>query len=176
MSAPAATDRAWARMMVRKHLAQMREDKLDAEEGWEIDESDLDEGHCIYITMRARKADGTPLDDIYVNRLEFSHYPTYPPTIEFVNPDTLAYDPAKDQAHVPVLAKSPPDQSIALSPAYDARGQLLCHSLNYEYYIRGGHHPGPEIHWKEGTHTLVTTLMFHQKILRQPYYGGRRPQ
>ena len=176
MTTPAPTDRTWALAMVHKHLAQMREDKTDTTEGWIIDEQDLERDLVLWVSIPSKREDGTPHPDgAYLHRLEFSHSPTYPPTVEFVNPDTRQYDPVKDQKWVPLIAKSPPQQSIAFHPAYDARGQLVCHSLNYEYYIRGGHNPGPEIHWKAGTHNLVTTLMFQQKMLTEPYYGGKRP-
>lgn len=108
--------------------------------------------------------------DEYCLRLCFKAGREWPPSAQFVNPETLDYEVGKDVAHLPVL-KSPEAQ---VHPDYrpgDGRSlQLICCSATYEFY--------DVLHGVEGRHIWKATdtfLVTHEAITRamKTHYEGR---
>lgn len=109
--------------------------------------------------------------DRYLLRLGFQAYRTWPPSAQFVNPDTLAYSYPADQHHVPVLTS----EECKTHPGYQEHEsrpkiQLICCSATQEFYdvLHGveAHHV-----WDE-SNTFLTTIVAIRKAFGS-HYGGR---
>ena len=172
----APTDHDWAIGEARAHLSEiLRDGKYEERFGWVVDDRDLDENRMLYVSIPARRADGSlHPDGAYCLRLRFLRYPKRPPVIHYVNPKTREFDPTTDARWLPALGPLPAGTSVRYHLQYDARGQLICHSLNDEWYYRGGHSPHPATAWKPGEHTFVACLLLHQRLQTEPHYGGGR--
>jgi hypothetical protein len=106
----------------------------------------------------------------YVLRLGFAAYRKWPPSAQFVNPDTLAYAHPVDQHHLPILT-SP---ECHMHPNYAAANgktlQLICCSATQEFYDTA-HPVEPGLIWSE-QNTFYTTVAAIQKAMAS-FYGGR---
>jgi hypothetical protein len=110
--------------------------------------------------------------EAFTLKLAFQAYRTWPPSAQFVNPETLAYNYPIDRQHVPILT-SPGCHS---HPEYDKPGggkmQLICCSATLEFY-EVLHSVQPEHVWRD-TDTFLTTIDAIQKALAS-HFGGRFP-
>lgn len=105
--------------------------------------------------------------DSYLARFTFLYYPTWPPSVTFINPETKEYDPA----YWPVV-NSP---SLAFHATYgDAPKGMVCNSMFFEYYFWGGHTPDNSVHWDQARYTFAATLNELRIHLGPPYYQGPR--
>jgi hypothetical protein len=106
----------------------------------------------------------------YLLRLGFSAYRRWPPSAQFVNPETLAYTHPMDQHHLPML--SSPECHV--HPNYgSANGktlQLICCSATQEFYD-AAHTVESDLMWRE-QNTFYTTIAAIQKAMVM-HYGGR---
>lgn len=170
------TDHDWAVGEAREHLAILREGRYEEKHGWVVDETELDEKRLLYVSIPTRRVDGSEHPDgPYHLRLHFLRYPKRPPALLYVNPETRVFDPATDERWLPNLGKvKPPGVGVEYYPKYDEHGQLICHSMNDDWYFRGGHVPNEAAAWKAGQHTFLRCLFLHQQLQTEPYYGGRR--
>jgi hypothetical protein len=110
--------------------------------------------------------------DKYLLRLSFQAYRKWPPSAQFVNPDTHDYVYPKDQHHVPVLT-SPECQTHAAYSKGAGTVQLVCCSATLEFYevLHGVHQ---DHLWRE-THTFFTTIVAIRKAFAS-HYQGRFPE
>lgn len=120
---------------------------------------------AILVQLEGHRADGTV--DRYVARFSFLHYPTWPPSVTFVNPETRAYDPAYwPKANGP---------NFAFHAEYgDAPAGMVCNSMFFEYYFWGGHTPDASVRWDAACHTFAASLNELRIYLQQPLYEGPR--
>jgi len=106
--------------------------------------------------------------DIFVALFRLSWYPTWPPSVTFVDPDTLESKPSM----WPRVDGKP---DIAFYATYgDAPDGMVCNSMFFEYYFWGGHGPTDAIRWDPKRHTLAASLNELKDALRSPYYTGRQ--
>ena len=121
----------------------------------------------LLVPLQGRQANGT-IDD-YLLRLGFAYYPDWPPTAQFVNPQTLNYDKATDKCWLPKIDGCP---EIAVHPDYQNRGQLICCSLTLEFYAVL--HGVQENHvWNPEKHNFSATIHQIDWALGTQFYKGR---
>lgn len=110
-------------------------------------------------------------EDRYILRLGFQAYRKWPPSAQFVNPETKGYVYPDDQRFVPKLTSPECYAHVAYRQTPQASAvQLICCSATLEFY-EVLHQVKPEHLWKE-TDTFLTTIMAIRKALTS-YYGGR---
>jgi len=111
--------------------------------------------------------------DDYVLRLGFEAYRTWPPSAQFVNPQSLGYIWPQDQPVVPKLV-SPECQT---HPAYERPGggkiQLVCCSATLEFY-EVMHSVDPHHVWSEDS-SFLATIVAIQKAFSSAYQGRFPP-
>lgn len=92
--------------------------------------------------------------DLFLLRLQFSCYPEWPPSAQFVNALTRQYDKAKDLIWLPRIEGN---NRIAVHADYsNSMGQVICSSMTLEFYnVRHGGNE-PEV-WTE-KHTFAATI------------------
>jgi hypothetical protein len=106
----------------------------------------------------------------YLLRLGFQAYRRWPPSAQFVNPETLTFRYPEDQRHVPIVKS----QECYTHAAYrrtpkDCPRQLICCSATLEFYeIQHGVQP---YHVWRQTDTFFTTIMAIRKALASSYQG-----
>lgn len=107
--------------------------------------------------------------DLFLLRLEFSYYPEWPPSAQFVNPLTRQYDKTKDLMWLPHMEGN---QRIHVHADYQGKGQLICSSMTLEFYqVR---HGGKESEIWTLTHTFAATINEIEMGLRpSDGYKGR---
>lgn len=106
----------------------------------------------------------------FLLRLGFQAYRKWPPSAQFVNPETARYDYPQDQCFVPKLTSSECYTHIAYRHNQQANPiQLICCSATLEFY-EVLHHVKPEHLWRE-TDTFLTTIMAIRKAMTS-FYGG----
>ena len=106
----------------------------------------------------------------YLLRLGFSAYRKWPPSAQFVNPDTLAYTHPVDQHHLPILASPECHVHANYAGANGKALQLICCSATQEFYDTA-HPVEPDHIWSEHN-TFYTTVAAIQKAMTS-FYGGR---
>lgn len=150
-------DQGWQRQIARNGWRLTRHDPL-----------------TLIVGLRARPIDASAEE--FTLRLSCDYYPTWPPDVRFVNPETLAYDQASDQRHLPVL--SAPycylHPAYGYSVAYRYGPQLVCSSMTLGYYF-SGHNPTPEQRWDPDRYSIGTTIHTVHRALQSPHYQGRHP-
>lgn len=110
-------------------------------------------------------------EDHYLLRLGFQAYRKWPPSAQFVNPETKGYIYPNDQRFVPKLTSQECYTHVAYRRAPQANPvQLICCSAVLEFY-EVLHHVKPEHLWRE-TDTFLTTIMAIRRALTS-FYGGR---
>jgi hypothetical protein len=108
--------------------------------------------------------------DAYLLRLGFDHYPTWPPSAQFVNPLTLAYRLGEDAKWVP---KASVGNEIAFHTNYRNKdGQLVCCSLTLEFY-KVSHSVDDAVIWNGEKQSFVATIAAIKRALVPPHYAGR---
>jgi len=108
--------------------------------------------------------------DRFVLRLGFQAYRAWPPSAQFVNPDTGAYIYPDDQSHVPKLT-SPECQTHAVYQQHQGaeKRQLICCSATLEFY-EVLHGVEPHHVWRDSD-TFLTTITAIRKALASSYQG-----
>lgn len=112
--------------------------------------------------------------DEYLLRLEFQTGRDWPPSAQFVNPDTLKYVVGSDTGHLPRLGHP----EVHVHPAYDSpttssKIQLICCSATFEYY--DVKHGGDDaILWQRSDNFLVS-LAAIRRAMASEHYQGRYP-
>jgi hypothetical protein len=126
-----------------------------------IEESDL----RIRVTLPAVRADGG--EDVYLARFDFTWYPTWPPSVIFLDPSTLApaktaWPQVKDVGHV------------AFHPDYEGTpGGMVCNSMFFEFYFWGGHAKDGSHAWDPRRHTFAASINVLRDVLKPPYHVDR---
>lgn len=119
----------------------------------------------ILVHLEGRRPSGEV--DSYLARFRFLYYPTWPPSVTFINPDTKRYDPA--------YWPNGGGPSLAFHPTYgDAPEGMVCNSMFFEFYFWGGHAPDEAIRWNPQRHTFAASLNELRIHLLPPYYQGPR--
>lgn len=106
----------------------------------------------------------------YVLRLGFSAYRRWPPSAQFVNPETLAYKHPVDQHHLPMLSSPECHVHASYTSTNGKTMQLICCSATQEFYD-AAHPVEPDLMWRE-QNTFYTTIAAIQKAMVM-HYGGR---
>jgi hypothetical protein len=111
--------------------------------------------------------------DEYLLRLGFQAYRTWPPSAQFVNPQSLTYSYPQDQQFVPRLASPECRTHIAYERPGHAKIQLICCSATLEFYevlhSVEAHHV-----WRE-TDSFLTTIMAIKRAFGDFYEGRFAP-
>jgi hypothetical protein len=108
--------------------------------------------------------------DLFLLRLQFSYYPEWPPSAQFVNPLTRQFDKTKDAIWLPRIEGN---SRIQVHADYNnGMGQLICSSMTVEFYkVR---HSGNESEAWTTTHTFAATINEIEMGLRPDSgYKGR---
>ncbi len=106
--------------------------------------------------------------DDYLLRLQFLTGRGWPPSAQFVNPETLDYRIPDDFHHLPVL-ESP---QVRVHTKYDGPNgpiQLICCSATYEYY--DVLHGGEDTHLWRSTDSFHVTISAIQRAMGSHYKG-----
>ncbi len=152
---PSVSDPEEARVAYLKHRTAALEGYIWEEDG----------PLALLIHLEGHRPNGVV--DHYVARFSFLYYPTWPPSVTFVNPQTRTYDPA----YWP-KASGP---NIAFHAAYgDAPAGMVCNSMFFEFYFWGGHAPTADIRWDAKRHTFAASLNELRIHLYPPFYEGPR--
>lgn len=115
-------------------------------------------------------ATGNSKKDDYTLRLHFGYYPEWPPSAQFVNPDTLIYDKTSDLKWLPLVQGT---TELAVHADYSGQGQLVCNSMTLEFYLVNHGYNKKEHLWKPGL-SFEATLKTIQWALGSQYYMGRQ--
>ncbi|HJU08322.1 MAG TPA: hypothetical protein VJ727_07575 [Rhodanobacteraceae bacterium] len=106
--------------------------------------------------------------DDYLLRLGFHAYRTWPPSAQFVNPETLSYSYPQDQHFVPQLTSGECRTHVAY-PHGTNKIQLICCSATLEFYeIK--HNVAQEHLWSE-TNNFWTTVNAIKRAMASFYQG-----
>lgn len=107
--------------------------------------------------------------DPYLLRLGFTCYPDWPPSTQFVNPSTLAYEYPRDVKYLPRIEGT---NEISVHAQFGALPiQVVCCSATLEFYEVG--HGVEDRHlWDPAVHNFAATLNAVRRGLRPPFYKG----
>jgi hypothetical protein len=112
---------------------------------------------------------GNPPDD-YLLRLGFGYYREWPPSAQFVNPETKQYTIGKDARWLPKLEGC---NEIHVHADYESKGQLICSSITLEFY-KVRHGLDPKHLWDSKRQNFAATLATIRWALRSDFYKGRQ--
>lgn len=147
----------------------LREDLPKVLQGRTLEES----GWCqpdlltLLVPLFAQRDDRTT--DFYLLRLYFNCYPEWPPSAQFINPQTLKYEGSVDKKWLPKIEGS---QEIAVHDNYSNQGiQLICSSVTLEFYqVR--HSVKSEHIWDDKRQNFSATLAAIRHGLKPQFYKG----
>ena len=106
----------------------------------------------------------------FLLRLGFQAYRSWPPSAQFVNPETRAFVYPADQHHVPILANSECNVHLAYPrPGGNGTTQLLCCSATLEFYEVL--HSVEQHHLWRDTDTFLTTINAVRKAMAASFQG-----
>ena len=108
--------------------------------------------------------------DNYLLRLDFQAYRTWPPSAQFVNPETGVYSHPDDKRFIPRLTSSECHTHDAYARPNGGTMQLICCSAVLEFY-EVSHHVEDQHVWRQ-TDTFFTTIVAIRKAFVSSY-GGR---
>lgn len=110
-------------------------------------------------------------EDKYLLRLGFHAYRKWPPSAQFVNPETEHFLYPQDQRFVPRLASAECTTHVAYRRTTQSDPiQLICCSATLEFY-EVLHGVKPEHLWKE-TNTFLSTIMAIRSAFTSSYGGS----
>lgn len=115
---------------------------------------------------RNQVADAPP----FILKLDFRHYPDWPPSAQFVNPATNIYAFPADRYWLPRLE----NDEIRTHENYDNKGQLICSSVTLEFYDVL-HDVADQFVWKHPRQTFAATLNQIEWALHDCYNGRFSP-
>jgi hypothetical protein len=135
------------------------------ESGWtRLDELTL----LIPLTgYRNQVADGPA----FLLKLDFRHYPEWPPGAQFVNPTTNTYTFPADRFWLPRLESD----EIRTHENHPNIGQLICSSVTREFY-EILHDVDDKYVWKHPKQTFAATLNTIEGALTECYNGRFSPK
>lgn len=108
----------------------------------------------------------------FVLRMGFQAYKQWPPSAQFVNPDTLAFELGKDNHHVPKLTSNECHTHLNYVHPQGGTVQLICCSATLEFYDVL-HHVEPRYVWDERS-TFLSTIVAIRRAMAE-HYQGRFP-
>lgn len=111
--------------------------------------------------------DGPP----FLLKLEFRHYPDWPPSAQFVNPVTKTYAYPGDRYWLPKLVSDEIHTHENYGPFEGRFLQLICSSVTLEFYDVL-HEVDAKFVWKHPRQTFAATLNQIEWAL-QNHYNGR---
>lgn len=123
--------------------------------------------HTLLIPMTGTAAGKS---DDFLLKLHFRSGREWPPSAQFVNPETLDYTFPTDARHLPILEAS----HVYVHPNISALGrqlQLICCSATYEYYDIL--HSGEEQFLWQNNDTFLVTLDAIRRAMGSASYKGR---
>jgi hypothetical protein len=124
----------------------------------------------LLVPVHGIAADG--VTEPYFVRLGFAYYPDWPPSVQFVNPDTLCYA-KEDKCWLPKIDGC---NEIQVHPAYEFENQviqLVCSSVTLEFYIIK-HNVEPTFVWDSNKQNFSAALNQIEWALRSNFYKGRQ--
>lgn len=107
--------------------------------------------------------------DSFLLRLQFQAYRDWPPSAQFVNPETAHYAGQQDQHHVPQLVSNECRTHASYATASGKTIQLICCSATLEFY-EVLHNVQPEHLWRE-TYNFLTTIQAISRAMSCSYTG-----
>lgn len=127
----------------------------------------------LLIPLVGVRHDGTR--DDFLLRLNFLHYPEWPPSAQFVNPATQNYKYPEDACWLPTVDGA---GEIAVHAQYDlpqsaGKIQLICASVTLEFY-QVLHGVQDRHVWDPNVHNFAATIAAIERVLRPPHY--KEPQ
>jgi hypothetical protein len=112
----------------------------------------------------------TCLYDFYLLKLNFSCYPEWPPSAQFVNPSTLNYTPGTDKKWLPLCEGT---NEIYFHDNYSNQGkQLICCSASLEFYEVRHSLSNPAHIWQHPHQNFSATIAAIDFGLRPDFYRG----
>jgi hypothetical protein len=168
---PALADPEVAAMLFKEHLDDLWSGGRPEKLGWR--RTPVDALHEV-VVLPAKRPDGT-IDD-YDILLGAEYYDRWPPTVAFVDPDTLA-EARLGGRWFPELQVRPDwfalHDGFAFPAEYALNGstarQLVCFTGTAQYYMVD-HQPPETTIWTPGRHTVSMVLMRLHEVLKQPFY------
>jgi hypothetical protein len=108
--------------------------------------------------------------DPYFLRLGFGYYRDWPPSAQFVNPETRDYQLGRDNKWLPRIEGW---NELHVHANYDGKGQLICCSNTLEFY-KVRHSMEPKHLWDPERQNFAATLRAIEWGLQSDYYKGRQ--
>lgn len=108
--------------------------------------------------------------DRFTLRLGFQAYREWPPSAQFVNPETLAFVLGADNHHVPQLTSGECHSHIAYGHPKGGTVQLICCSATLEFYDVL-HHVEPHHVWDKKSNFNATITAIRRAMVN--HYQGR---
>lgn len=109
-------------------------------------------------------------EDDYLLKLHFRTGREWPPSAQFVNLDTLTYDPAKDQGFLPKLQSNQCNMHSAYETPDHRTIQLICCSATFEFYDVLHGIDNQDLLWKD-TDTFLVTISAIERAMSSHYHG-----
>lgn len=109
------------------------------------------------------------IPDTFLLRLSFQAYRQWPPSAQFVNPETLTFEPGKDSHHVPRLISNECHTHLAYAHPSGGTVQLICCSATLEFYDVL-HQVEPQHLW-DGRSTFLSTIVAIRRAMTEHYQG-----
>lgn len=178
---PVRSDPEIAAATFADHLDRALASPAGARWGWKLAAATPLEA---VVGLTGVRADGR--SDQYYLRLRADWYDQWPPHAVFVRPDRDGSSgwllPGEQSRWMPRITNFA-DSSFAFHVSYpfgeeakrdfpeETRGQLICCSMSFGYYI-SGHGPAEGQRWKQGQHTASALLARVQLALLPPHYEG----
>jgi len=106
----------------------------------------------------------------YLLKLGFQAYRRWPPSAQFVNPETLAFDPEQDSRWLPRLTSNECQTHLRYPHPSGGTIQLVCCSATLEFYDVG--HNVEEEHLWSGKSTFYSTIVAIQRAFSESYQGS----
>lgn len=132
-------------------------------DGWQR----LDDLNVI-VPQYARNTNGEV--DNYLLKLNFAYYPQWPPSAQFVNPETLNYLYPADIKWLPKIEGT---SEIAVHASFQNVGQLICNSMTLEFY-QVNHGVEDRHLWNEDNCNFSATINVIKQYINSNYYKGRQ--
>jgi hypothetical protein len=105
----------------------------------------------------------------YLLRLQFLTGRDWPPSAQFVNPDTLNYTSPDDYHHLPILNSPEVQVHTTYSAPHGGTVQLICCSATFEYY--DVLHGGEDRHLWRSSDNFNLTISAIQRAMGSHYQG-----
>jgi hypothetical protein len=169
MTLPSPVSRTLAAAAVEEFFAAEKWQKMMSEYRWVFGMIDP---LTLIVFLSARPLNSVA--DVFALRLACEFYPTHPPDVRFVNPETFEYNVASDLRHVPNLQAQYcyVHSNYSYQSPYKYGPQLVCSSMTLGYYF-SNHTPTPDQAWDPRRHTIGTTVYTVHRALHSPHYLGR---